>query len=192
MSFRVQNTFSNQVEDQLKHQIAMSLIESEWMQEGSPEGELKVQELLVRVDSFRAIIQSLCDPQTGAAFSRDLETIQNRCTAYQNPSASADLEVRFTVPFGHTLFIRGSGSELNWNRGIPLREKAEGIFAYHSVQPLESGTEYKFLYNDDIWKRERTAGSQTDGSTPGPPNLYFPNKALTYVDYQECILHRRV
>src|SRR3990172_2964776 len=144
MSGRIQNTFSGQVEDELKFQIELSLIDSQWLQEGSPDDELRAQELLARIDGFRKIIASHLKAST---FSQDLETIQNRCTFQKGPPATPDIEVRCAVAFGHTLFIRGSGCGLNWNKGIPLTEKAEGLLVYRPGQPLKSGTEYKFLYD---------------------------------------------
>lgn len=63
-----------------------------------------------------------------------------------------EVEINYSCPFGHNLFIRGSGNGLSWDRGLPLIEKPGDVFVWRPGQPLANGTEYKILFDDEIWE----------------------------------------
>jgi hypothetical protein len=84
----------------------------------------------------------------------ELELIRGEAAAARLPSAQAasEIVVRAAVPFGHALFIRGSGSGLSWERGIPLQEQPDGTWRLPVNIPT-SGIEYKILYDDEVWEK---------------------------------------
>jgi hypothetical protein len=55
------------------------------------------------------------------------------------------------IPIGHTLFIRGSGNGLSWEKSSPLTPIDEDTWSLHSHTPLED-MEYKFRLDDALWE----------------------------------------
>ena len=57
------------------------------------------------------------------------------------------------LPFGCSLYVRGSGNGLSWNKGIELKNIGN-VWVFESSKPLEKG-ECKFLLNDNIkyWEK---------------------------------------
>ena len=54
------------------------------------------------------------------------------------------------VGWGNTLFIRGQGGELRWDKGIPLAclDSSTWVWLYTRA---EKTIEFKLLINDEIW-----------------------------------------
>ncbi len=54
------------------------------------------------------------------------------------------------VGFGNTLYIRGEGAKLSWEKGLPLKNisATEWAFGTNEVTGLIT---FKFLINDQIW-----------------------------------------
>jgi len=58
--------------------------------------------------------------------------------------------VKCDVGWGNTLFIRGEGASLNWDKGVPLtyvKTKKLWMFKSRSTKPIE----FKVLINDERW-----------------------------------------
>jgi hypothetical protein len=55
--------------------------------------------------------------------------------------------VKCDVGFGNTLFIRGKGANLNWNKGISLKNIKADEWIWECNQPF-SECEFKVLIND--------------------------------------------
>lgn len=54
------------------------------------------------------------------------------------------------VGYGNTLYIRGEGAGLNWEKGIPLKNVSAAEWAFETNKA--TGTlNYKFLINDQVW-----------------------------------------
>lgn len=54
------------------------------------------------------------------------------------------------VGFGNTLYIRGNGAGLSWEKGVPLKNVSATEWTFNTTRA--SGTvEFKFLINDQIW-----------------------------------------
>lgn len=62
---------------------------------------------------------------------------------------SLTIEARIDVGFGNTLFIRGEGNGLNWERGVPLT-CVDGETWQWSGPATEKLT-FKLLLNDSVW-----------------------------------------
>ena len=63
------------------------------------------------------------------------------------------IECKQKLPIGCSLYVRGSGNGLSWNKGIELKNNGN-VWVFKSSKPLEKG-ECKFLLNDDIkyWEK---------------------------------------
>jgi hypothetical protein len=59
--------------------------------------------------------------------------------------------VRYDVGFPNTLYIRGKGAELTWNRGIPMRNVKPDEWVWETSASF-SGGEFKVLINDRIYE----------------------------------------
>ncbi len=73
-----------------------------------------------------------------------------------NPPANADasafttITAQIDVGFGNTLFLRGEGPSLSWNKGLPLKNDGADrwtISLPRASQPIV----FKFLLNDETW-----------------------------------------
>jgi hypothetical protein len=64
-------------------------------------------------------------------------------------AALTTIEVKLDVGFGNALFLRGQGSGLNWERGVPL-ECVDGS-TWRWVEKVAAPVTFKVLLNDQIW-----------------------------------------
>jgi hypothetical protein len=67
-------------------------------------------------------------------------------------SAPTVITAKIDVGFGNTLFLRGDGPGLSWNKGVALAcadEAAWTISLANAVRPVV----FKFLVNDETWSR---------------------------------------
>ena len=55
--------------------------------------------------------------------------------------------VKYDVGFGNQLFIRGQGGELNWNKGIPMKNQTANEWVWETEAFFPEG-EFKVLIND--------------------------------------------
>ena len=54
------------------------------------------------------------------------------------------------VGYGNTLYIRGEGAGLSWEKGIPLKNITAAEWAFETNKATGTLT-YKFLINDQVW-----------------------------------------
>jgi hypothetical protein len=64
-------------------------------------------------------------------------------------SAVTTIDVKLDVGFGNALYLRGEGSGLNWERGVPL-SCVDGK-TWRWSQPVTSPITCKVLLNDKVW-----------------------------------------
>jgi hypothetical protein len=62
-------------------------------------------------------------------------------------AATTRVIVKYDVGFGNALFIRGKGINLNWNKGILLRNTKKDEWVWETDAPF-SACEFKVLLND--------------------------------------------
>ncbi|MDR2435903.1 MAG: hypothetical protein LBD33_01135 [Puniceicoccales bacterium] len=56
------------------------------------------------------------------------------------------------VGFGNTLYIRGAGCGLSWDKGVAMRNKDAKFWVFECDKcKCKKDFEYKFLINDEIW-----------------------------------------
>lgn len=68
------------------------------------------------------------------------------------PSALTEVAARIDVGLGNSLFIRGQGDGLSWEKGKPLRCQNASTWVWSSAQAREKLV-FKLLLNDAVWAR---------------------------------------
>lgn len=81
-----------------------------------------------------------------------------------------EIVVKCQVPFGHNLFIRGSGSGLGWSEkeAKPLIQIDDQTWIFRSATPL-ADIEYKFLIDNSTWENRdnhKISQGKLDGVDP--------------------------
>jgi hypothetical protein len=66
------------------------------------------------------------------------------------PPAATIITAQIDVGFGNTLFIRGDGPGLNWEKGVPLGCTAVDRWTI-SLLVTNRPVVFKFLLNDETW-----------------------------------------
>jgi hypothetical protein len=66
-----------------------------------------------------------------------------------NSGALTTIEVKIDVGFGNAVFLRGQGSGLTWDQGIPLACVDGGTWRWS--QTLATPITFKVLLNDQVW-----------------------------------------
>ena len=59
------------------------------------------------------------------------------------------IESKIDVGFGNTLFIRGQGTGLSWERGVPLKCVDRNTWQWSA--PVADKLTFKLLLNDSVW-----------------------------------------
>jgi len=70
-------------------------------------------------------------------------------SAKKTSEALTTIEVKLDVGFGNALFLRGQGSGLTWERGVPLACVDGGTWRW--TQKLADPVTFKVLLNDQVW-----------------------------------------
>jgi ATPase subunit of ABC transporter with duplicated ATPase domains len=70
---------------------------------------------------------------------------------------------RVDVGFGNSLYVRGEGAGLSWDKGIQLDNVSPYEWTFESTQ-AKSDVTFKFLINDEIWA-EGENGTVAPGET---------------------------
>jgi hypothetical protein len=68
------------------------------------------------------------------------------------PPAATVITAQIDVGFGNTLFIRGDGPGLNWEKGVPLGCTAVDRWTI-SLLVTNRPVVFKFLLNDETWSK---------------------------------------
>lgn len=68
--------------------------------------------------------------------------------AATEPKATT-IEVKIDVGFGNVVYLRGQGSGLNWERGVPLSCVDGGTWRW--TQTVANPITFKVLLNDQVW-----------------------------------------
>ncbi|HEX4122484.1 MAG TPA: hypothetical protein VH619_17855 [Verrucomicrobiae bacterium] len=77
-------------------------------------------------------------------------TVKSPGPVTPSPSgALTTIDVKLDVGFGNSLFLRGEGSGLNWERGVPLA-CVDGK-TWRWSQPVNTPVTFKVLLNDQVW-----------------------------------------
>lgn len=68
---------------------------------------------------------------------------------------------RYDVGFGNSLYIRGKGSNLSWDKGIPMKNTKSDEWVWETDQPSAAG-EFKVLINDNRYEAGDNHPFKTD------------------------------
>lgn len=64
-------------------------------------------------------------------------------------AAPITIEAKINVGFGNKLFVRGQGSGLSWDHGIPL--ECVDSQTWRLIVPAKDKLQFKLLLNDSVW-----------------------------------------
>jgi hypothetical protein len=70
-------------------------------------------------------------------------------TSASAKAAVTTIDVKADVGFGNALFLRGEGSGLTWERGVPL--SCVDAKTWRWSQPVSAPVKFKVLLNDQVW-----------------------------------------
>ena len=91
--------------------------------------------------------------------------------AKKNPakkSPKTSIVANVDVGFGNSLYIRGEGAGLSWDKGVEMENRSPYEWVY-STSAAKGGITYKFLINDEVWAEGdnlTVAAGGTSFSTP--------------------------
>lgn len=89
-------------------------------------------------------------PTNGAAAPAKVTARTPKVAAPVAPTSTV-IEAKIDVGFGNQLFLRGQGSGLSWDRGIPL--ECVDSKTWRLTVPAEEKLLFKLLLNDSVWAK---------------------------------------
>lgn len=88
--------------------------------------------------------------------------------APSNKVEKTTIIARVDVGFGNSLYIRGSGAGLSWEKGIQLDNVSPYEWIFASTQAKGDVT-FKFLINDEIWADGEDTTAAKGGTSISSP-----------------------
>lgn len=79
------------------------------------------------------------------------------------------ISVKYNVGFGNLLYIRGNGANLDWNKGLPMKNTKSDEWTWESTTPF-TNCEFKVLINDQTFES-------------GPNHQLKSGECVTYVPH---------
>jgi hypothetical protein len=86
------------------------------------------------------------------------------------PPAATVITAQIDVGYGNTLFIRGDGPGLTWEKGVPLGCTAVDLWTI-SLLVTNRPVVFKFLLNDETWSKGDDYIVKPGGSTTLTPEF---------------------
>lgn len=80
------------------------------------------------------------------------------------------VEARVDVGFGNTLFIRGQGDGLSWDKGEPLSCIDSATWVWSTKQARDKVT-FKLLLNDQVWSKGEDGVVEAGGKVEVAPGF---------------------
>jgi hypothetical protein len=65
-------------------------------------------------------------------------------------NGGTEIQANVDVGFGNTVYIRGEGPGINWERGVPMACVKDDLWAF-TVPTTARPIVFKFLINDETW-----------------------------------------
>ena len=93
-------------------------------------------------------------PKSSAHKKSVTQTAAQRTTPTGNGShgnKTVTIEAKIDVGFGNTLYMRGEGQGLSWNRGIPLSCVDSSTWQW--TGEASDALKFKLLLNDTVWSK---------------------------------------
>jgi hypothetical protein len=67
-----------------------------------------------------------------------------------NKRGATRVEAEVNIGFGNTLYIRGAGCGLSWDKGVAMENKDVSFWVFETNK-CKDDFEYKLLINDELW-----------------------------------------
>ena len=75
---------------------------------------------------------------------------------------------RVDVGFGNQLYVRGTGADLSWEKGLQLENVSSYEWAFATTK-AKSDVTFKFLINDELWAEGDNVTVAKGGSSTSSP-----------------------
>lgn len=116
-----------------------------------PVARVKMKSALTNLDH---LVEAAPKMETGVPIGKSERKSRSMKLASTAPQplrqSVTEIEAQIDVGFGNTLFIRGQGEGLSWDKGIPLTCQNQSTWHWAAVGASEP-VEFKFLLNDQRW-----------------------------------------
>lgn len=125
---------------------------------------------MTKKSTFGGLVTFLAEQTKKPQFRRMKKLITRKKRAPEETASSSSaksvvIQVNYDVGFNNTLYIRGSGGPLSWEKGLPL-ENVEASKWTWSTDQLNSPVVFKLLINDELYEtgenRQLKAGAILD------------------------------
>ncbi|KAF3361513.1 hypothetical protein PHSC3_001888 [Chlamydiales bacterium STE3] len=87
------------------------------------------------------------------------------------PNPTTKVVIKYNVGYSNTLFIRGEGAGLNWEKGTPLQNRAEDEWIWETNEIFPS-CQYKVLINDTRYENGENHNLRCGSSSEYTPNFF--------------------
>ena len=78
------------------------------------------------------------------------KTVAPKATIPAKKAIKTSIIARVDVGFGNQLYIRGTGADLSWEKGLQLENVSSYEWAFATTK-AKSDVTFKFLINDELW-----------------------------------------
>ncbi len=86
------------------------------------------------------------------------------------PVEQTSATARVDVGFGNSLYIRGEGAGLSWDRGVLMENVSPYEWTWKTTR-AKSDVEFKFLINDEIWAEGENLTVSPGGASISTPTF---------------------
>lgn len=83
--------------------------------------------------------------------SPSIQKKTNNSPAEAGKNAKTLLRIKYDAGFPNSLYIRGKGGELSWEKGIPLKNVKADEWVWETTN-LSNECEYKIVLNDKVFE----------------------------------------
>lgn len=107
--------------------------------------------------------------KVGARKAPAKKAAKKTAPASKKPNAEkTTIVARVDVGFGNSLYLRGEGTGLSWDKGVPLENVGPYEWKYSTTQ-AKSDLTFKFLINDEIWAEGANIAVAKGGTSISSP-----------------------
>jgi hypothetical protein len=81
----------------------------------------------------------------------DVKTKAQESRPRSSSSVATRIVVKYNCGYPNTLYIRGKGSKLSWDKGVALKNVKDDEWVFETNEPFTT-LEFKFLINDHVYE----------------------------------------
>ena len=115
-------------------------------------------------------------PVKKAAVKKKTATTKKTTTAKKKTAPRKALKTSIVAyvdtGYGNTLYIRGEGEGLSWEKGIPLKNISAAEWTFDTNKATGTIT-FKFLINDEIWAEGDNLTIQAGSKSISSPQFFW-------------------